>query len=69
MHLPDRNGAEVLRMVWQVESQARTVLTTSHRAKPAISRDHLAEEGMDAVFFKPFEVPKLLEILERLSLP
>ena len=56
-------------MVWQVESQARTVLTTSHRAKPAISRDHLAEEGMDAVFFKPFEVPKLLEILERLSLP
>ena len=67
LRLPDGDGAEVLRLVRQIESQARTVLITGHKADLDASLERFTETGPDAVCYKPFDVPELLGIVDRLS--
>lgn len=47
--------------------QARTVVITGHRAEmdPLVQR--VVAEGADAVCYKPFDMPRLLSTLQRLS--
>lgn len=69
MRFPDGNGADVLRTVRQMESQARTVLITGHRAELEPSLERLKDEGADALCYKPFDMDEQLSTVERLSRP
>jgi CheY-like chemotaxis protein len=64
--LPGGDGAEVLRRVRMMTPSARVVLITGHRAdlEPRIER--LQAEGIDEFCYKPFDIPELLGIVERL---
>jgi DNA-binding NtrC family response regulator len=67
LKLPSGDGSAVFRLVRQNTPQTRTVLITGHRSEmdELIQRDQA--EGADAVCYKPFDVPRLLELLQRLS--
>jgi hypothetical protein len=62
---PDRGT--VFRLLRQSEARTRTVLITGHRAELAPSLESLCKEGADAVCYKPFDMPQLFNLLERLS--
>jgi CheY-like chemotaxis protein len=57
----------VFRLVRQANPQARTIVITGHRAEMDQRVQQLLDEGADAVCYKPFEVPKLLAALNRLT--
>ena len=64
---PKGSGIDVLRSVREQNSQARTILITGYRneAEPAIKQ--ALDQGADAVCYKPFNVPDLLELTSRLA--
>jgi CheY-like chemotaxis protein len=66
MRLEHGDGAEVFRMVRQVDPQARTVIITGHRSELDQLVQKVVAEGADAVCYKPFDVPRLLTTLEKL---
>jgi two-component system response regulator HydG len=67
MKLPRGNGSGVFQRVRQTNPQARTVVITGHPVEmdPVIQR--VVAEGADAVCYKPFDVPRLLATLQRLT--
>jgi len=67
MRLPRGNGGNVFRHVRRMNPQARTVVVTGHPAEmdPIVQR--VVAEGADAVCYKPFDVPRLLSVLDRLA--
>ena len=67
MKLPGGDGAEVFRLVQEADPDARTVLITGCRAEtdPLVAR--VLAEGADAACDKPFDVPRLLETLDRMA--
>jgi DNA-binding response OmpR family regulator len=67
MRLPDGDGSRVFRLVRESNPQARTVLITGHRSEMDRVVQRVVEEGADAVCYKPFDVPRLLATLERLT--
>ncbi len=67
MKLPDGDGANVYRMVRQVNPQARAVVITGHRGEMDDRVEAVLRQGADAVCYKPFEVSGLLATLERLT--
>lgn len=67
MKLPEASGADVLRIVQVGLPQARTILITGHRSETEqVVRDALAR-GANAVCYKPFDVPQLLDTVRKLS--
>lgn len=60
-------GEEVYRLVRTTNPEAHVVLITGHRDEMNTAVEKLATEGVDAVCFKPFDVPKLLETLKRVT--
>jgi two-component system, NtrC family, response regulator HydG len=69
LKLPAGSGADVFRRVRQLNPRARTIVITGHRAELDGQVQGLLDEGADAVCYKPFDVPKLLETLGRLTRP
>jgi CheY-like chemotaxis protein len=67
MKLPTGDGRTVFRLVRQANPQARTVVITGHRAELERMVDQVLREGADAVCYKPFDVGRLLETLDRLA--
>jgi CheY-like chemotaxis protein len=67
MKLPDGDGREVLDRVRRLNPQARTVLITGHRSDTEGAVRQALREGADAVCYKPFDVPRLLETVDRLA--
>jgi DNA-binding NtrC family response regulator len=67
LRIPDGDGGAVLQMVRQANPEARTILITGHPAEldNLIGRD--LAEIVDAVCYKPFNVPELLKTLEHLT--
>jgi CheY-like chemotaxis protein len=67
MKLPHGDGARVFRLVRESNPQARTVVITG--ARPEVDRllRQVLAEGADAVCYKPFDVPQLLQVLTRLT--
>jgi hypothetical protein len=49
--------------------KARVVLITGFRSELEKLIDSLVEEGVDAVCYKPFEMPNLLDTIARLADP
>ena len=69
MRLPAGDGTSVFRLVREANPQARTIVITGHRSEMDEVIRKMLNEGADAVCYKPFDVPKLLETLQRLTHP
>jgi two-component system response regulator HydG len=67
MKLPEGDGTQVFRMVREANPQARTVLITGMRSETEQLVQQTLAEGADAACYKPFDMQKLLETLQRLS--
>lgn len=65
--LPDRDGAAVFRQVRQANPEARAVLMTGHRAEMEPVIERLRGEGVDAICYKPFDIPRFLETVGQLA--
>jgi DNA-binding NtrC family response regulator len=66
MKLPRGNGSQVFRLVRRTNPQARVVLITGHRGELEELIQRVLSEGADAVCYKPFDVPLLLETVQKL---
>ena len=66
MKLPQGDGSGVFRKVRESNPGARTVVITAHRAEMDPVVRQVVAEGADAVCYKPFDVPKLLNLLGEL---
>ncbi len=67
MKLPIGDGASIFRLVRQASPEARTVVITGHRSELEERVRQMVDEGADAVCYKPFNLPGLLETLQRLT--
>lgn len=67
MRLPDGDGADVFRLVRQLEPQARTVIITGFREEVAATVEDLIKEGANAVCYKPLDPAELFATIERVS--
>ncbi len=67
LKLPDGDGTSVFHLVRQANPQARTIVITGHRSEMDEVIHEMLNVGADAVCYKPFNVPKLLETLDQLS--
>jgi two-component system response regulator HydG len=67
LKLPEGDGSGVFRLVRSNNPQARTILITGHGSEMGSVIQQVLAEGADAVCYKPFDVPRLLSTLERLT--
>jgi DNA-binding NarL/FixJ family response regulator len=67
MKLPDGDGSKVFRLVREADPRARTVLVTGCRLEMDPLVERVLAEGADAACYKPFDVPRLLDTLDRLA--
>jgi two-component system, NtrC family, response regulator HydG len=67
MRIPGGDGGEVFRRVREANPQARTLLITDYRSETADLVARVLAEGADAVCYKPFDVPRLLDVLKELA--
>jgi CheY-like chemotaxis protein len=67
MKLPHGDGTTVFRLVRQANPGARTVVITGARSEADQLLRQVLAEGADAVCYKPFDVPELLQTLSRLA--
>jgi len=67
MKLPDGDGASIFRLVREANPQARALIITGHRAETDHVIRQVLKEGAEAVCYKPFDVPRLLATLDRLT--
>ncbi len=67
MKLPEGDGSRVFRLVRDANPEARTVAITGHPSEMDELVREMVAEGADAVCCKPFDVPRLLSTLERLT--
>jgi CheY-like chemotaxis protein len=65
--LPAGDGGQIVRLVRESNPQARTVLITGQEPEGTAQVRKALSEGADAVCYKPFDVPGLLRVLERLT--
>lgn len=66
MKLPTGDGMSVFRLVRQSNPDARTVFITGHRSEVDEQIQNVVKEGADAVCYKPFDIPALLKVLDKL---
>jgi CheY-like chemotaxis protein len=67
MRLPDGDGNKVFQLVRQTNPKARTIMITGHRSETEQLLQKVVAEGADAVCYKPFDVPGLLTVLQKLT--
>jgi two-component system response regulator HydG len=67
LRLPAGDGAGVFRLVRQSNPEAQTVVITGHRTEMDETIRRVLDEGANAVCYKPFDVPQLLQTLGRLA--
>ena len=67
MKLPDGDGSSVVRAVREENPAARTIIITGYRLELDEQIQQAVNEGADAVCYKPFDVPHLLQTLENLT--
>jgi two-component system response regulator HydG len=65
LRLPDADGTAVVHAVHEVAPGARAVVITGQPASAPLVQETL-RGGVDALCFKPLDVPRLLEALNRL---
>lgn len=67
MKLPGGFGDEVFQKVRGISEGARVILMTGYRDEMEDRIRRSLDEGADAVCYKPFEIPEILTILQRLT--
>jgi two-component system C4-dicarboxylate transport response regulator DctD len=67
LRLPGADGGAIFRRVRAANPQARTVLITGYGAETEPLVQRLCAAGADAVCYKPFDVPRLLDALSELA--
>jgi DNA-binding NtrC family response regulator len=67
MKLPGGNGTDVFRLVRDAAPEARTLLITGCRPEMDTLVQQVLAEGADAACYKPFDMPQLLDTLDRLA--
>lgn len=67
MKLPGGFGDEVFEKVRGISDDARVVLVTGHRQEMDDRIQRSLAAGADAVCYKPFQLPELLDTLQKLS--
>ena len=67
LKLPLGDGSRVFQLVRRANPGARTVVITAHRAEMDPVVRQVVAEGADAVCYKPFDVPRLLWVLDQLT--
>lgn len=67
LKLPGGDGRHVLDYVRKSHPEARTVLITGHRSELEQLVQQAVTEGADAICYKPFDVPQLLETIDRFA--
>ena len=67
MKLPGTSGKDVFRLVHETRPEAKTVLITGFRSEMDAVVAHVLAEGADAVCYKPFDVPGLLDALAKFT--
>ncbi len=67
MKIPGGDGASVFRMVREAHPDVRTVLITGFRSELDELIGRIIADGADAVCYKPFDVPGLIQTVERLT--
>ena len=63
MRIPDGDGSSVFRLVRTTNPESRTMLITGYRSDTDQLVAQLVAEGADAVQYKPFDIPDLIETL------
>ncbi len=66
LRLPDADGTDVVRAIHRVAPSARAVVITGQDESASLVQKTL-KEGVDSVYYKPLDVPRLLEALDRLA--
>ena len=67
MRLPQGDGSGVFHRVRETNPAARTVVITGFRSEMDPLVQQVVAEGADAVCYKPFDVPQLLNVLGKLT--
>jgi DNA-binding NtrC family response regulator len=67
LKLPQGSGTELLEAVQNESPTARTIVITGHRSDAEETIQKALANGANAVCYKPFDVPGLLEMIESLS--
>jgi DNA-binding NarL/FixJ family response regulator len=67
MKLPRGDGSHVFQLVRSANPKARVVLITGFRTELQELIERVVTEGADAVCYKPFDMPQLLETVEHLA--
>lgn len=67
LKLPQGDGRTILDLVRRTNLQARTILITGYRSEMQRLIEEALREGADAVCYKPFDVPQLLQTIQQLS--
>ena len=67
MKLPGASGRDIFHLVRDANPEARTILITGMRSEMDQLISKTLEEGADAACYKPFDVAKLLAVVERLT--
>lgn len=67
MKLPGGDGSTVFRTVREANPDAHTVLITGYRSEMDQLIRQVVSEGADDVCYKPFDVARLLETVQRLA--
>ncbi len=67
LKLPGGDGDEVFHQVRVANPEARTMLTTGYRAETESMVERLWTEGVNAICYKPFDIPEFLGTLGQLA--
>ena len=67
MRIPDGDGSSVFRLVRTTNPQTRTMLITGYRTETDQLVAQVVAAGADAVHYKPFDIPELIETLGKLA--
>lgn len=67
MKLQQGDGGGVFRVVRDANPEARVILITGHRDELNLMVRKILSEGAETVFYKPFNVPELIDTIHRLS--
>lgn len=69
LKLPDGNGQQVLDLIRRKCPQARAVVITGYRDEMEELVQQALQNGAEAVCYKPFDIPHLLQTIEQVSGP
>jgi DNA-binding NtrC family response regulator len=64
LKLPGGNGANLVPRIRAASERTRTILITGHRDETDQVVADALREGAHAVCYKPFDVPRLLSLIE-----